>query len=73
MHHLGSWRKRCLIRHEKAQNAEKGQKNGQKSTFLAISANEETQKILLTPFPPSYEMKNIFKKRNKLLDRKFRI
>jgi hypothetical protein len=25
---LGSWRKRCLISHEKVQNAQKGQKNG---------------------------------------------
>ena len=30
---LWSWRKRCFISQEKAQNAQKGQKNDQKSAF----------------------------------------
>jgi len=34
--HLGSWRKRCFISKEKAQNAQKGQKNGHKVLFLVI-------------------------------------
>jgi len=42
---LGSWRKRCFIRHEnpqdalrQAQNAQKGQKNGQKSAYKHINS-----------------------------------
>jgi len=38
MPHLGSWRKRCLISHEKAQKAQKGQKNGQKVLYKQINS-----------------------------------
>jgi len=33
---LGSWRKRCLISYEKGQNAQKGQKNGQKMLYKVL-------------------------------------